>query len=269
MAMHARGPQQPLQWHILRLFITMKDKRTKNRPPALLAAAVISVLATELGPVQAQPFPLPGGGYSLAFNLNIGDNPAPAGTPAWLTALIKPISGGVSIDLLSDLQSPTEFITAVGFNLTQSIKPFNWTCDPSSQINCQSSKVDVIEDFNNAPKINFQNEAKGFDLAIYLPDGKNDNRLTGSEMARFNILAAGLTPELFLSTNTPSSPGSVTGLWSAARVQGTGPTGNGSTTIADPPGTSEVPGPLPWLGAGVALGFSRRLRQRLNLAQTA
>jgi len=247
----------------------MKDKRTKNRPPALLAAAVISVLAGELGPAQAQPIALPGGGYSLAFNLNIGDNQPPAGTPEWLTALIKPISGGVSIDLLSNLQSPTEFITAVGFNLTQSIKPFTWTCDPSSQINCQSGKIEVIEDFNNAPKINLQNEAKGFDLAIYLPDGKNDNRLTGSEMARFNILAAGLTPELFLSTNTPSSPGSVTGLWAAAKVQGTGPNGDGSTTIADPPGTNDVPGPLPLLGAGVALGFSRRLRQRLNLAQTA
>ena len=88
-------------------------------------------------------------------------------------------------------------------------------------------------------------------------------------MARFTLLAAGLTPELFLSTNTPSSPGSVTGLWSAARVQGTGPDGSGSTTIADPPATSQVPGPLPLLGAGVSLGLSRRLRQRLKLAQTA
>jgi len=54
----------------------------------------------------------------------------------------------------------------------------------------------------------------------------------------------------------------------AAKVQGTDG-GSGSTTIADPPGTSQVPGPLPLLGAGVSLGLSRRLRQRLRLAQTA
>jgi hypothetical protein len=249
----------------------MTSNYHERQRPALLAAAAAAAISGLLGglsPAQAQPIALPGGGYSLAFDLNIGDNPAPAGTPAWLTALIKPISGGVSIDLLSNLQSPSEFITAVGFNLTQSIQPFSWSCDPSSQINCQSSKVKIIEDFNNAPKINFQNEAKGFDLAIYLPDGKNDNRLTGSEMARFTLLAAGLTPETFLSTNTPSSPGSVTGLWSAAKVQGTNG-GDGSTTIADPPATNGVPGPLPLLGAGVSLGLSRRLRQRLKLAQTA
>ena len=33
------------------------------------------------------------------------------------------------------------------------------------------------------------------------------------------------------------------------------------------PPTSEVPGPLPWLGAGVAFGYSRKLRQRIITAQ--
>jgi hypothetical protein len=134
------GPTHPLQWHVLRLFITMANKRPKTRRPALLTAAAtaaISGLAGVLSPAQAQPqtiLDLDGNfiGYSLAFDLNIGLNQAPAGTPEWLTALIKPISGGVSIDLLSNLQSPTEFITAVGFNLTQSIQPFSWSCDPSS-----------------------------------------------------------------------------------------------------------------------------------------
>ena len=31
------------------------------------------------------------------------------------------------------------------------------------------------------------------------------------------------------------------------------------------PPTSEVPGPLPWLGAGVAFGYSRRLRRRIKI----
>jgi len=31
------------------------------------------------------------------------------------------------------------------------------------------------------------------------------------------------------------------------------------------PPTSDVPGPLPWLGAGVAFGYSRRLRRRIKI----
>ena len=78
-------------------------------------------------------------------------------------------------------------------------------------------------------------------------------------------MGTGLTPEDFLTNNNPDSPG--TGVYSAARVQGI-QAGSGSTTITDPI-TASVPGPLPLLGAGGGLGFSRRLRQRLNLAQTA
>jgi hypothetical protein len=245
-----------------------REPRHQGRRAALMATVASAALGGLLGaanPAQAQPILQPDGSYSLAFNVNVGENPAPFGTPEWLTAVISPIAGGngVTIDLLSSLKSPTEFITAVGFNLTQSIQPFSWSCESGSQINCSSAKVDVVEDFNNSPKINFQNEAKGFDLAIYLPVAMTDDRLMGSDTARFTLNAPGLNPEWFLSTNVPTAPGSVTGLWAAARVQGTGPDGEGSTTIADPP-ASEVPGPLPLLGAGVALGYSRRLRQRLS-----
>jgi hypothetical protein len=35
----------------------------------------------------------------------------------------------------------------------------------------------------------------------------------------------------------------------------------------NPPPASQVPGPLPWLGAGVAFGYSRRLRRRIRTYQ--
>ena len=35
----------------------------------------------------------------------------------------------------------------------------------------------------------------------------------------------------------------------------------------NPPPASQVPGPLPWLGAGVAFGYSRRLRRRIKIYQ--
>jgi hypothetical protein len=39
-----------------------------------------------------------------------------------------------------------------------------------------------------------------------------------------------------------------------------------TVNVVDAPTPSEVPGPLPLLGAGAAFGFSRQLRQRVKLA---
>ncbi len=43
----------------------------------------------------------------------------------------------------------------------------------------------------------------------------------------------------------------------------------GSQSVDFQPAPSEVPGPLPLLGAGAAFGFSRRLRKRVKLAGAA
>lgn len=238
------------------------NQQLRLHPPKATAALVAATLVAMTPQAQAQPQPIPGG-YSLALNLNIGSNPPPAGTLPWLTAEITDnLSGGVFIDLIGNLQQPSEFIEAVGFNLTKKVSPNNgnlhnslWSCS-SSSIGC--GFVTIEQQFDNLPKVNFANGAQGFDLAIQLPTAESTNRFQLTDTARFSI--AGLSPDDFLDTNDPGSP--VTGLWAAARVQGTGSNGNGSTTIADPP-LSEAPGPLPLLGAGVALGFSRRLRQRL------
>ena len=251
----------------------MTSKHHEHQRPALLAAAAAAAISGLLGglsPAQAQPIALPGGGYSMAFDRNIGDNPAPAGTPAWLTAYITDnLNGGVFVDLVGNLQGPKEFFRSVAFNLGKKVTANNgflnsglWSCT-SSSIGCGFTKIE--QQFNALPKANLANGAQGFDLEIQLPNSNRQNRFQGTDTARFSI--SGLNPDDFLFTNDPGSV--VTGLWSAAKVQGLGDDGDDSTTIADPPATSQVPGPLPLLGAGVSLGLSRRLRQRLKLAQTA
>jgi len=242
--------------------------RLKALKPALVlgGTALTALLAAAPG-AEAQPLPITGG-YSFAFNQNLGGNPPPAGTPAWLTAEITNNgSGGVYIDLIGNLQSPSEFIRSVGFNIAKKVTADNgylpgnlWSCS-SSNIGCAFTKIE--QRFDALPKVNFANGAQGFDLAIELPDATPQNRFQLTDRAQFSI--SGLSPVDFTISNDPGSV--VTGLFTAAEVQGTGPDGRGSTTIVDPPGTDAVPGPLPLLGAGVALGFSRRLRQRLGHGQ--
>lgn len=213
------------------------------------------------GAALAQPIDNGDGSYTLNFGINSGPVP-PSGSPWWLSSRIGPLAGGngVTIDLTGNLQDSSEFIRSVGFNLINEIQNLSWSCS-SSFITCSATSVE--QDFNDLPQINFANGIQGLDLGINLPVSNRNNRFQGNDTARFTINGTGLTPLNFLTINNPLSP--VTGVYSAARVQGI-QTGEGSTTITDPI-SQTVPGPLPLLGAGVALGFSRRLRRRL--AQTA
>ena len=234
--------------------------------PALIASALlgaaVAAVAVQPNAALAQPIDNGDGSYTLNFGINSGPV-APAGTPWWLSTRISPKAGGngVTIDLIGNLQDSQEFIRSVGFNLLDEIQNLSWSCS-SSFITCSATSVDQA--YNDLPQNNFANGVQGLDLAINLPIPNNKDRFQGSDTARFTINGTGLTPLNFLTTNNPGSP--VTGVYSAARVQGI-QSGAGSTTITDPISES-VPGPLPLLGAGVALGFSRRLRQRLHLAQT-
>ena len=235
--------------------------------PALWAAAslgaALAMAAVQPNAALAAPVDNGDGSYTLDFDINSGPVP-PAGTPWWLRSVISRKAGGngVTIDLTGNLQDPREFIRSVGFNLTNAIQNLSWSCS-SSFITCSATSVEQA--YNQFPQNDFANRILGLDLAINLPISNRNDRFQGTDTARFTINGTGLTPENFLTTNNPRSP--VTGIYSAARVQGI-QAGSGSTTITDPI-TASVPGPLPLLGAGVALGFSRRLRQRLNLAQTA
>lgn len=242
------------------------DPRGRSRRQLAWATTALALSGSALLSMpqgaQAQPINNGDGSYTFHFDINAGATP-PAGSPAWLSALISPLNGGngVTIDLNGNLQNSREFITKVGFNVIDKIQNLSWSCS-SSFISCNASSVD--QEYNNPPKINFANGIQGLDLAINLPIANNRNRFQGNDTARFTLNGTGLTPLNFLTTNDPGSP--VTGVFSAARVQGL-QTGSDSTTIIDPV-PSAAPGPLPLLGAGVALGFSRRLRRRLNLGQS-
>jgi len=244
-----------------------RPKLPKSAQPALWAAAglgaMLAAVAIQPNAALAAPVQIGTNIYQYDFDINSGTVP-PAGSPWWLRTVIgpKPGGNGVTIDLTGNLQDSREFITSVGFNLENEIQNLSWSCD-SSDITCSATSVDQA--YNQLPQNNFANGIQGLDLAINLPISNRNNRFQGTDTARFTINGTGLTPQDFLTTNNPGSP--VTGVYSAARVQGIR-AGSGSTTIADPI-SQAVPGPLPVLGAGVALGFSRRLRQRLNLAQTA
>ena len=255
---HPHGPQQRPKRH----------SPPVKRPHRIAWAAGIlglttATLMTTTSGAQAQPIDIGGGSYSLKFDRNLG-RVAPAGEPEWLQAIISPIDGGVNIELINKLKSEAEFISKVGFNLTEEIQNLSSTCINSDAISCSANMV--TQKFNApSPVINFFNEAKGFDLAIDLPTRGNQNRFSQGEAINFQLFGTNLKTTLFLSTNEPVGPGSLDGLWSAAKVQGL--RGGGSTTIVDPP--SAVPGPLPLLGAGVALGFSRRLRRRIAVSSAA
>jgi len=295
----SRANQSSQQWHSFRLHTTMnptlhkdpvhrerahlqgrtgqglkraRSSTTAARSAAALALATATVLTASQG-AQAQPQPNGTGGYSMAFDQYLGENspatsPDPMAAddkPVWLQANINPIAGGVNIELINMLKSNSEFITKVAFNLTESIQNLSSTCSDPLVITCSPNMV--TQEFNaQSPVINLMNGAKNFDLAIDLPTRGNQNRFTQGERTNFQLFGTNLSPALFLSTNEPLGPGSVQGLWAAAKVQGLA--NGGSATIVDPP-SSAVPGPLPLLGAGVALGFSRRLRRRISLDAAA
>ena len=247
-----------------------------------LGAATASLSAMLAGSAAlAQPIPGDYGSLTFLFKNNIPGNPPPTGTPEyWLKAVVRPLvvdttpqTGTIFIDLISNLQSPSEFIGSVGFNVTDPITNLQASCWDASSIGCSKStslipgtsalKAEYL--FDQPPKLDLQNNAKGFDLKISLPsNGNNGNRLQNNEQATFMLTGDGLTPAYFDATNEPYKNGTIEGLYTAAHIQGI--PGGYSTTITDP---ESAPGPLPLLGAGVALGFSRRLRQRLSLKAAA
>jgi hypothetical protein len=240
---------------------------------------VLGTAASSLGfvffaPVAlAQPIQIGSGanrGYQFDFNTNSGPvaPSAPVEEGAWLSAVISPIGNideknpeyeGVTITLQGNLGDPNEFISSVGFNLNQSFDIDYDGCS-SDYITCAESNV-LSNPSNQPPEFQFANGIQGLDVKIDLPSLANFNRFQSDDTAVFTLRAAGLSPASFLATNSPSGP--ISGIYSAARVQGI-QAGAGSTTITDP---ASVPGPLPLLGAVVAFGFSRRLRRRLSGAQ--
>lgn len=238
----------------------------------VLAAAAATLWTLFETPVAlAQPTKIVSGGttsYQFDFNKNAGPV-APAGSGSWLTAVISPLATdgqsstdvkGVQIKLIGNLTDPDEFITSVGFNLDPSISDLELvSC--SGAITCADVGLLQADPDKQPPELNFSNEIKGLDIAFDLPtsNGNGSDRFQGNDIAIFELYAIGLEPRSFRQPISSSGP--LSAIYAAAKVQGI--KGDpGSTTLA-----ASVPGPLPLLGVGVALGYSRRLRQRLGNMQ--
>jgi hypothetical protein len=239
---------------------------TQNSTSVLvLAAAAASLGALFKAPAAlAQPVP-DGSGYRFEFETNSGPV-APVDPPegeSWLTAVIQPIDGGVTIELKSNLSDPEEFISSVGFNLLDGeYGEITMSCS-SQDITCGKSDLLQADPDKQPPQLNFSNGIKGMDIGFKLPTAASSDRLQLNDSVIFTLLGTGLSPSSFLTTISPTGP--LSSIFSAARVQGI-QSGSGSTTITDG-GAEAVPGPLPLLGLAVALGYSRRLRRRLAYAQ--
>jgi hypothetical protein len=187
-------------------------------------------------------------------------SPNPGGPP-WLIATITDLANGNGVQMkLESRLAGDEFISNIGFNLDDA--KFN-TRSSGLTVNCSPSSGPCLTNFSS---LYSQNEfsvtsgqnnpggVSGFDLGLLF----GVNQFQGESTATINITGAGLTANEFNRLNSE-------GLLMAAKVQGIGSGGNGSGEI----GGTEVPGPLPLLGAVAAFRTSRRLRRRLASARLA
>jgi hypothetical protein len=237
---------------------------TQNSTSVLVLVAAAASLGTLFKAPAALAQPVPdGSGYRFEFETNSGPVvPADPEGGSWLTAVIQPIAGGVTIELKSNLSDPEEFISSVGFNLLDGeYGEIRMSCS-SQDITCGKSDLLLADPDKQPPQLNFSNGIKGMDIGFKLPTAASSDRLQLNDSVIFTLLGTGLSPSSFLATISPTGP--LSSIYSAARVQGI-QSGPGSTTITD--GGAEAPGPLPLLGLAVALGYSRRLRRRLAYAQ--
>jgi len=253
----------------------------------LLIAGGIGAVALGISPAHAN-----GSSTPVTFLYDIcKDGICPSGPGPYLTATIEnlinppvPGSEGVTIKLKSNLQSGQSFpgsepvpvppngtqppnILAIAFNFTDPF-PANivTTCSGSG---CRdTAPQSAVADPGNSQSFPSGTPFDGFDLALYLDD---DPAFDGTQEVTFTLFAPVNLNNPFTASkfNTPNAQGYCT----AAQVNGIPSSGGTSSTIiANFCGDtlpSKVPAPLPILGAGMAFGFSRRLRRRVCGAEDA
>ena len=134
---------------------------------------------------------------------------------------------------------------------------FTYGCSSTGKDVCAKMKPNsYIWDPN---MINMQNGWQGFDMKFDLPNNES-NRLDDGTVLTIHVGRSGFTPGAF---NDPVVGDPLNGEYTAVHVGGYGY----STTLLDDPLGTDVPGPLPILGAVTAYQASRRLRRRLRSAQ--
>lgn len=255
--------------------------------PKLLRTAV-AALSLSAGVSLLCPAGASAATYVLDYDI-LKENDAankPAGTAPWLRATISgpdTLTNAiqtVTIKLESLLQNSNEFFgvpsrsqteipTDIGFNF-QGILPSDLQalCSNTVGDGCLVGSVGSPSYLFNIPNgIDLPGNAyTGFDLALILAPPPVDVRFGFGDTITYAFSGTGLTASQFITVNSPKD-GSSGQFCSAAMVQATGTNNEGSNVIGAPcPGTppSSVPGPLPLLGAGLAFGFSRRLRRRIE-----
>jgi hypothetical protein len=232
-------------------------------------AGLSGLIALAAAPAMA------GDPLTLKYSTVSGSNPA--GTAPWLTALIQDtVTDTVTITLTSNLQDPDEFFPgalentsfpfAIAFNIKDPIPSPITTPQTGACVGtgCQPFSPQLDQQTNN---INLPGTAfSGFDLGLLV--GGPANRFNASNVITFTLTGTGLSAASFKTTNTLAS-GATGAYCSAAQVGGIGTPATGTAVIAAfcddlPPESAKVPAPLPLLGAGMAFGFSRRLRRRVH-----
>lgn len=260
----------------LRLVFAMKAPVTHGRrnPGAfLLAGLALMTAAGALG------LPTPARAASFTFDYDFSSpTAAPSGTGPWLQALIKDVSPGkVTITLNSLLQNSSEFFSGaaddpsapvgIAFNLKDSSISLSGNCSVLQGDGCLIGGPQLAQPSAGVNGISSESQFQGFDVALFLDPlflatpPSTAGRFNGDDIIQYTFTGTGLTADQFVATN-PSS------YCSAAKI-GTLPNGSNTVVAAFCPRqipSSEVPAPLPLLGAGAAFGFSRKLRRRIGLA---
>ena len=168
---------------------------------------------------------------------------APSGSPSWLTMNFSG-SGTVNLTLSSHLQSTSEYITNVYFNLNPALNPTNLA------FSHVSGDIASISKGTNA----FMAPGDGiYDVRFQFPNSPPSGRFRGGELSTYAITCggcAGFNANSFKVLGAPG-PGSTAGpFFAVAKVQGIAG-GEGSGHIAAVP----IPGTLLMFGAGFA-GFA-------------
>jgi hypothetical protein len=232
----------------------------------------------------ALALPTPARAASFTFDYDIFSPTEPSGTGPWLQALIEDDDAAtdtVTITLTSLLQDSSEFFSGanddptapvgIAFNLKTFIS-LSGSCTVVQGDGCLEGGPQLAQPqpFGSVNGISSDPQFQGFDVALFLAPPTEGVRFNNNDIIRYRLSGTGLSADQFVATN-PS------GYCSAAKI-GAAPATvsalNGSSTViaAFCPGSipsSQVPAPLPLLGAGAAFGFSRKLRRRIGQATAA
>jgi hypothetical protein len=220
------------------------NKLTSKTRKALLTAGLLSGAALSSIVFSAPANAACGGGQLVVLKtvgtISCGDKNYIFDT------IMSPYSGFADTDTYSILQTGGIHTLSVSAGLT------NWTA-ANSPFKLNYSVVTTGSEFITA-----------FNSAITTPD----TTATGN----YTVFETNGTPQnAVASAPSMTSPLSVTPLLSAATFSTTLTVNSGFVTqvtssIRQGFPRSEVPGPLPLLGAGAAFGFSRRIRNRIKAA---